>query len=409
MPTKTNPSQWSRRQVVAGIGGLAVSAAIRPSGAQAPAGAPIKIGQALALTGPFAQTGIVHKIVSEYYVDRLNKRGGLLGRPVEYSVLDDQSKPDVSRTLYERLITSDKVDLILGPYGTASILAAMAVAQRYHKVFIQNTMGVPALATYEWHFSALVSGPEPQRSLPAKIVDCYAGTGNPPKTIAIVTSKFPSAQDMAKGMQSVAKDRSLQEVAFLEYDLGNRDYGPIAARIKEADPDLMFVGCLGVEGNQLLEALSQVGYIPKRHFYLYPSGLLAAYPPADRATSLTNFEDVAPYTTSPEGAEFAKAFDAKAKEQGLPYPYVDSQAGNEYSGWQILTAAVNATKSLDDKALAEWLDQNSVDTLAGRRNFKGKWHTSETDQQQIRQAQNGRWVAVFPQDRATPGVKLMAP
>jgi branched-chain amino acid transport system substrate-binding protein len=409
MPTKTKPSRWSRRQVVAGLGGLAAYAAIRPARAEAPSGAPIKIGQALALTGPFAQTGLVHKIVSEYFVERLNKHGGLIGRPVEYTLLDDQSKPDVSRTLYERLITSDKVDLVLGPYGTASILAAMGVAQRYRKVFVQNTMGIPALATYEWHFSALVSGPEPQHTLPNKILDCYASTGNPPKTIAVVTSKFPSAEDMAKGMQLVAKDHGLNEVAFLEYDVGNRDYGPIAARIKDADPDFMFMGCLGVEGNQLLEALSQVGYSPKRHFYLYPSGLLAAYPPADRALSLTNFEDVPPYTSSPEGAEFAAAFDAKAKEQGLPYPYVDSQAGNEYSGWQILVAAVTATKSLDDKTLAEWLDQNAVDTLAGRRNFKGKWHTSEADQQQMRQAQKGRWVAVFPQDKATPGVKLIAP
>lgn len=407
--TKTIASKLSRRDVVAGLGGFAVLAAAGSAHGQAAAGKPIKIGQALALTGPFAQTGGVHKIVSEYYVERLNKHGGLLGRPVEYTVLDDQSKPDVSRTLYEKLITSDKVDLILGPYGTASILAAMGVAQRYKKVFIQNTMGVPALATYEWHFSALVSGPEPQRSLPTKILDCYASTGNPPKTIAIVTSKFPSTQDMAKGMQAIAKERGLKEVAFLEYDVGNRDYGPIASRIKEADPDFMFVGCLGVEGNQLLEALSQVGYTPKRHFYLYPSGLLAAYPPAARAVSLTNFEDVAPYISSPEAGEFAKAFDAKAKEHGLPYPFVDSQAGNEYSGWQILVAAVTATKSLEDKILAEWLEKNEVDTIVGRRNFKGKWHTSESDLQQMRQVQDGRWVAVFPKERQTPGVKLLAP
>ena len=71
----------SRRDVVAGIGGLAVMAAARPVMAQAPSGTPIRIGQTLSLTGPFAQTGLIHKIVSEYYVDRLNKNGGLLGRP----------------------------------------------------------------------------------------------------------------------------------------------------------------------------------------------------------------------------------------------------------------------------------------------------------------------------------------
>jgi branched-chain amino acid transport system substrate-binding protein len=399
----------SRRDVVAGIGGLAVYAAARPVMAQAPTGTPIKIGQTLSLTGPFAQTGLVHKIVSEYYVERLNKNGGLLGRPVQYVLYDDQSKPDISRTLYEKLLTADKVDLVLGPYSTAPILAAMGVAQRYNKVFIQSTMGVPSLATYKWHFSALVSGPEPQVSLPNKVLDCYASTGNAPKTIAVVTSKFPSAEDMAKGMRAIADKRGLKEVAFLEYETGNLDYGPIAARIKGADPDFMFVGCLGVEGNQLLEALSKVGYTPKRHFYLYPAPVLAGYAPAERATSLTNFEDVAPFISSPEAAEFAKAFDAKAVEAKLPYPHVDSQAGNEYCGWQILVAAVNATKSIEDAKLADWLEKNSVETIAGKRNFKGLNHTSETDQQQIRQVQNGRWVSVYPKEMTTPGTKLLAP
>jgi len=399
----------TRRDVVAGIGGLAALAAARPVFAQAPSGTPIRIGQALALTGPFAQTGLIHKIVSEYYVDRLNKSGGLLGRPVQYVLYDDQSKPDVSRTLYEKLLTDDKVDLILGPYGTASILAAMGVAARYNKVFIQNTMGIPALAKYKWHFSALVSGPEPSVSLPNKILDCYASTGNPPKTAAIVTSKFPSAEDMAKGMRAVAEKRGLKEVAFLEYQTGNLDYGPIAARVKEADPDYMFVGCLGVEANQLLEAMSKIGYTPKRHFYLYPAPVLAGYGPAERATSLTNFEDVAPFTSSPEAAEFAKAFDEKAKEAKLPYPHVDSQAGNEYAGWQILAAAIKATKSIEDAKLAAWLENNSVDTLVGKRDFKGLNHTSSSDQQGIRQVQSGRWVSVYPKDMETPGTKLLAP
>jgi branched-chain amino acid transport system substrate-binding protein len=214
---------------------------------------------------------------------------------------------------------------------------------------------------------------------------------------------------MAKGVRNVAAERNVNEVAFLEYEVGTRDFGAVAARIKEADPDLLFVGCLGVEGNQLLEAMSVVNYMPKRHFYLYPSGVLASYPPAERATSLTNFEDVAPYISAPEAAAFAKAFDAAAKAQGLPYPYADSQAGYEYSGWQILDAAVKATNSIEDKVLAEWLEDNWVDTISGRRNFKGKFHTSDTDLQQIRQVQNGRWVAVYPTDRATPGVKLIAP
>jgi ABC-type branched-subunit amino acid transport system substrate-binding protein len=397
----------SRRIVVAGLVGLA---GFGTASAQQPAGQPIRVGLTLSLTGPLAQTGLVHKIVDEIFVEQINQKGGLLGRPVELVLLDDQSKPDVARTLYERLITADKVDLILGPYGTAAILAAMSVAQRYHKLFIQNTMGVPNLATYEWHFAALVGGAHPEQTLPAKLIEAYGSTAHPVKSIAIVTSKFPSAQFMAQGTKAVAEAHGIKVPLYLEYDFGTRDFGAIAARVKDANPDLLWVGALGVDGNLVLEALEKLDYKPPRHFYLYPSsGPLAVLPAAEGGVSLTNFEDELPYTAKPENAEFARLFRERAEKAGLPYPHADSQAGNEYSAWQVLVAAVNATKSLDDKTLATWLENNSVDTIMGNRDFSGEWHTSKTDMQQLRQIQKGRWVAVWPPGQETPGVKLMAP
>src|SRR5687768_14521103 len=117
-------------------------------------GQPVKIGSTLALTGGLAATAQVHKLVGEIYVEDLNKRGGLLGRKVEWIVKDDQSRPDLARTLYEQLVTVDKVDLIMGPYGTASILSAMSVAQRHGKILIHNSFGTPSLAKYDMQFSA---------------------------------------------------------------------------------------------------------------------------------------------------------------------------------------------------------------------------------------------------------------
>ncbi len=91
--------------------GMLVLATVGHAAAQ-PAGAPVRVGSTLALTGPLAATALVHKIAGEISVEQINKRHGFLGRPVEWVLLDDQSKPDVTRTLYERLITVDKVDLI---------------------------------------------------------------------------------------------------------------------------------------------------------------------------------------------------------------------------------------------------------------------------------------------------------
>ena len=256
-----------------------------------------------------------------------------------------------------------------------------------------------------------MSGPEPNKSEPKIMFEGYDSTGHaPPKSIAIVITKFPSAIFQAEGTRDFAKEHGVKVVEYLEYDFGTRDFGPIAARVKDADPDLMWLGCLGVDGNLLLEALSKFDYKPKRHFYLYPSsGPLATLPAAEGAVSGTNFEDVEPYISTPIGGAFAKAFRERAEKANLPFPHADSQAANEYAGWQILVAAVEATKSLEDKKLAAWLEDNSVDTVVGKRDFKGKWHTSRTDLGQLRQVQGGKWVTVWPTEDATPGRKLMSP
>ena len=205
---------------------LAVSGAAL---AQAPQ-PPIRIGSTLALTGPLAATSLIHKVVGEIYVEQLNKRGGLLGRQVEWIVKDDQSKPDLARTLYEQLVTSDKVDLLMGPYATGAILSAMGVAQRYNKVLVHHTFGIPSMAKYDMQFPAWSLGPDPAVTVPNTVFDALAASPAPPKTIAVVTSKFPSVHFMSLGARDVAKKRGLTEALFLEWDFGNLDYGPIAAR-----------------------------------------------------------------------------------------------------------------------------------------------------------------------------------
>ena len=72
---------------------------------------------------------------------------------------------------------------------------------------------------------------------------------------------------MSLGAREVAKKRGLQEVLFLEWEFGNRDFGPIAARIKDAKPDFVWVGAIGLDGNLLLDAMKKIDYTPPLHFY----------------------------------------------------------------------------------------------------------------------------------------------
>jgi ABC-type branched-subunit amino acid transport system substrate-binding protein len=385
------------KRLIVAAGGLALAfgLVLQPSAA-APSGPPIRIGSTLALTGPLSGTAIIHKLTGEIYVEQLNKKNGLLGRPVEWILRDDQSKPDLARTVYEQLITVDKVDLIIGPYATPNIVAAMGVAQRYGKMLIHHTMGIPSLAKYDMQFPAWSVGANPETTVPNTLFDALAASPKPPKTIAIVTSKFPSVYLMSVGAREVAKKRGLTEVLFLEWEFGNRDYGPIANRVKDAKPDFVWVGAIGLEGNELLDAMKKIDYTPPLHFYMYPSpGPLAKLPQANGALAASIFEQHPPFTNNPAAAEFVKIYNERAAKAGLADNAVETQAAASFSTWQVLEAGINATKSLDDKTLAAWLKANKVKTIQGELRFD-KLNNFGDDLMKVKQVQNGRWVTVWP-------------
>ncbi|VTU30973.1 Leucine-, isoleucine-, valine-, threonine-, and alanine-binding protein precursor [Variovorax sp. SRS16] len=405
----TAKSPLRRRAFLAAAGTLALAHGLPAHAQQGGGTGPIRVGGTLPLTGPLAPVGGIHKVAGEVFVEALNKRGGLLGRKLEFMLLDDQSQPGNTRTLYERLITAEKVDLLMGPYGTSSIIAAMGVAQRFGKLFIQSSLGDPSLAPYDMQFPALPLGPEPRTAATEVLLDAYASTATPPKTIAFVTSKFPSALDLAKGGQEVAAKRGLKTVLSLEYEFGTRDFGGIAARIKDAGPDLLWSGAIGLEAAQLLDAMKRIDYQPARQFHLFPApGPTVSNPQAGGLTTLTWFEDHAPFTQNAGAAEFIASYNERAKAAGLPWPHVDSQAAAEFAAWQMLEAAASAVGRLDDKAMAAWLKAHPVNTVLGTRRFDGKFNSGAADTK-IKQAQNGKWVTVWPAKFRPPEAAFVAP
>jgi ABC-type branched-subunit amino acid transport system substrate-binding protein len=371
---------------------------------------PLRVGSTLSLTGPLSATGMIHKVAGEIYVDQLNQKGGLLGRKVEWVLKDDQSKPDLARTLYEQLITVDKVDLLIGPYATANILAAIGVAQRYNKLILHHTMGVPQLVKYDMQFPTGGLPSDPEVSLPELVFNAVANAPKPPKTVAIVTSKFPSVHFISLGAREMAKKRGLQEVAWLEWEFGNRDFGAIAGRIKDAKPDFLFIGAIGVEGLLLLEALSKIDFVPPLHFHMFPApGPMTKSPVAHNALSLTTFEEHPPFSTNPVAAGFIKQYRERAAKAALPDTSVDLQAAASYATWQTLEAAVNGAKSFEDKALAQWLKRNPVDTIMGQLRWEtANNYTPGARLYKVKQLQDGKWIVVWPKEFAAPGAKLIA-
>ena len=366
----------------------------------------IRVGSSLSLTGPLAGTALMHKLAGEIFVEQANKRGGWLGRQIEWVIKDDQSKPDLARTLYEQLITGDKVDLLMGPYATANTLAAMGVAQRNNKVLVSNSFGIPSLAKYDMHFPGYAMGFDPGTTAPNTLLDALQAAGQTPKTVAMVTSKFPSVVFLSVGAREVFKKRGVKETLWLEWEFGNKEFGPIASRLKEANADVVWIGSIGPESLQLLEAMNKIDYKPKIHFHLYPTpGPLAQSPLAANALTLTTFEQHPPFTTHPGAAEVIKTYNERAAKANLPDTAFELQAANAYTGWQILEGGVKGSNSLDDRKIADWLKANKVDTVIGKLRFDGTNNYGD-DLNRIKQLQGGKWVVIHPKDLALPGSKL---
>jgi branched-chain amino acid transport system substrate-binding protein len=224
----------------------------------------------------------------------------------------------------------------------------------------------------------------------------------------VLTSKFPSAQFMAQGMRDQAEKRGVKVLLYLEYESGNRDFGAIAARVKEANPDFLWVGSLGLESNQVLESLRKLDYTPKNSFHLYPApGPLALSPDGDKVLCSTFLEPDEPFMSRPGMKKLAAEFKEKATKANLPYSTIDAQACGMISEWQILEAGVNGAGSLEDEKIAAWLKKNPVTTVYGVLKFDGPFNHGEAAQL-VKQVQNKEWKVVWPKEFAAPGVKLIA-
>ena len=128
-------------------------------------GEPIKIGYGMALTGGLAANGKSALLAQKIWEEDVNAGGGLLGRPVKLVYYDDQSNPAAVPGVYTKLLDIDKVDLIIGGYGTNLVESVMPIAMQRKKVFI-GLLGTAVNSAFNYpnYFGMGPNGPEPKRS-----------------------------------------------------------------------------------------------------------------------------------------------------------------------------------------------------------------------------------------------------
>ena len=385
-----------------------------PGSPAAPSGEPIVVGSTLSLTGAFAATAALHQIAGELFVEQLNASGGLLGRPVEWELLDDESVQDNVGPLYDRLITQEGVDLIISPYATPNIVAAMGAAERHGYVMPQHTAVHAPLMTYECQFPAWSLGPEPNVFMPNELFDALETLDNPPQSIAVVTNAGGSTDFITRGLAdddadpgvlTIAEERGIEVLADIAYPPGNTEWGAIAQQVADADADAVVMNSLGIESASLIEAMEQLNYRPPIMFSLFPAPgpLLGLGEAADGHLSVSVFEPNEPLIEAmgDEVRGIVEEFQSRAEEAGLPYTAFETQAAGSWTAWEILVAGVEAAGSLDQAEICDALHADGADTtFHGHLTFDPEDNNFWPSDQGIKQIQDGDWVMVWPEDLA---------
>ncbi|MCL4456021.1 MAG: amino acid ABC transporter substrate-binding protein [Nitrospirae bacterium] len=204
----------------------------------------IWFGAALSLTGKLAKEGNLVKNGYELWKETVNKKGGIKigGKNYKVSVryYDDESDPNRGAKLVEKLITEDKIKLILGPYGSESVFATSAITEKYGAIMVQG--GAAADKLYTRGFKNLFGIYTVATEYMDDTLEMLKDKSPKPETVAIVYSNDLFSAQVAQGAKASAEKYGYKIVFYQDYPKGTQDLSTVIVNIKGKNPDII-LGC----------------------------------------------------------------------------------------------------------------------------------------------------------------------
>jgi branched-chain amino acid transport system substrate-binding protein len=334
----------------------------QPSKPTPPGAKPIKIGGSLPATGIWAESGKYVKDGYDFWLEDINKRGGLLGRPVQMIVYDDESSAEKAVSYYERAITIDKVDLVFGGYPGTTNVALMPLVEKYGKVFIG--MG-GMMKSFEQGFTYSFASPPLMSDWVylalGGILDDLIPKAEWPKTIAILTMNSVVGLSARGNIIKAMEDREVKVVVDETYNLPLSDAAPLIGKAKEKGAE--YLCCLSVfdDGVMIMRAAKAMNYNP-RLIYQQTASLTPAWTKqlgkdGDNVTNTAFWHYRLPFPGNKEIREGVKAL------LGIPVPPMFF--GSAYCWMKTLELAVQGARTLDNKKIRDYLRSHKFDLPYG--------------------------------------------
>lgn len=352
--------------------------------------APIRIGYCLSLTGPLAGNSRSAQLAHAIWREDVNRQGGLLGRPVELVCYDDHA--DASRVpgIYKRLMDEDRVDLVIGGYGTNSLLPAMPLIMERERFFVGLMgLGVNNTFGYPHYFAMIPTGPDPNAALTEGFFELAAAQTPRPLTVALVSADAEFSRNPILGAKANAKKHGFHLVHEATYPLTTEHFTAIIDAVAESGCDLLFLCSYLADSVGLVRAIHAHRFRPSvvGGAMIGPQNTSIRTILGPLLNGLVNYEYWVPVPKMMyHGARrMIGAYQKRAGEAGVD-PLGHYMAPLAYAQMQVVAQAVEATGGLDDIILSTYASEETFDTVMGDLRFgkNGEWAHPRVLQVQFR-------------------------
>lgn len=369
--------------VIAGCGSTAGAGSGGGSGSSGVSAGPIVVGMSASRTGAFQVDGVASVQGNEYAITAINEHGGWLGRKVKLVTINDESEASKAQQAYDKLITQEKVNFVIGPYAPELAAAAGAIATRNHYVMLDPETALPIIKGSKWAIQD-----EPSASLFMQGFPAFAGKEGL-KTIAIIGIANAFGEECVNGQKKEAEEAGLSVVY-------SDDYAPegsmtsVAEAIKTSKAAAVDVCSFFTDGVAAAKALNKVGFRPKMlGVSIAPSEPTFVSSVGKLAERVISTETWAPSLKTEGNEEFVKGF---TKQFGHPPDY---HAANGYASMQVLGDAIESAKSFEQSKVLEALYKNTYHTVLGTFKLNSE-AVAYTYGMYLYQIQNGQHKLIYP-------------
>jgi len=391
---------------------LVLSACGSSGGSATTTGSPIIFGTAVSLTGQQAKEGSLTKQGYDLWLDWINQRGGItvknVKHPVQILYEDDQSKPDQSAILVQKLITEKKAQYILGPYGSAASATDAVIAEKNGIPMVEANGAAQSIFSkgYKYTFAVL----SPANKYLTGVIDLAATLSPKPTTLAMVSADDSFSLEVAKAVVEYAPTKGLSVVFNQKYPNGSTDVSGLLSQAKAQHPDLLLNSGHLAEAIAINKSAKDLKLDAKVAAYSVgpstPDFITALGKDADYVYDGSQWTPQVKYTPSfyLSVSEYVAAYKKKYKASDDP----DYHVAESTAACLAFQKALENAGSLDPSKVRDALASLDVMTFFGQLKFDSRG-VNTFKPMVVEQIQNGKHYTVFPTDVANGKPSYPAP